>query len=227
MRALPVAQAMSTRIVTAPADMLLTDSAAELDRAAARALLILGRGGAPDGIATVQDIEAALLDNQLGLTLGEVATRPVVTVYADESLSQAVQKMGVRDVGQVPVVTRGTTGQVVGMLNRADVVRAYSGAMLERVESQTRQPIRPGDLRGTRLVEVLVDAGGPLVGRTVAELHLPRDMLVVAVHRRAETLIPRGDTRLLAGDSMQILVRDEVISTLHEHLASLPLAPAV
>jgi Trk K+ transport system NAD-binding subunit len=144
-----------------------------------------------------------------------------VTVSADESLSQAAHKMGIRDFGQLPVVARGEPGRVIGMLRRADIVRAYSSAMVDRIESQTHRPIVPSDLRGTRVVEVPVEPSSVLAGQTLNRLQLPPDTLVVAIQRGSETIIPRGDTRLGEGDCLQILVHDDAIASLHEHLASL------
>ena len=51
-----------------------------------------------------------------------------------------------------------------------------------------------------RLVEYRLDADSPLVERTLAELNLPHGSLLVAVRRGETFFIPRGDTRLLAGD---------------------------
>jgi chloride channel protein, CIC family len=221
MRATPVARAMTTRVPTASRDLSLAEAAEQLSQDGDRALVVLDEARRLDGIATLQDVEAALLDNNPGLTLAEVATRPVVTAYADESLSQAVHKMGVRDLGQVPVVARRDSHQVIGLLRRVDVVRAYSHAVLDRLESQKHRPVMPGELRGTRIVEVPVDSSGPLTGLRIAQLRLPPDMLVVAIVRLSDTLIPRGDTDLKTGDCLQILVRDDAIATLHEHLASL------
>ncbi len=101
-----------------------------------------------------------------------------------------------RDLGQLPVVARGRERAIVGMLHRSDVVRAYSRAVLNRLETQTHRPMSTADLRGTRVVQVAVDSSGPLDGRTVAELALPRESLLVAIQRGSETFIPRGDTRL-------------------------------
>jgi CIC family chloride channel protein len=221
MRELPVAQAMSTRIPVASAELSVAEAAEQLDQSGDRALLVLDSARAPLGIATLQDLQAALLENKPGLTLGEVASHPVTTVYGDEPLSAAVHKMGVRDVGQLPVVARGHTARVVGLLRRTDIVRAYSHAMLERLESQTQRPILPGDLRGTRIVGVPIDSGSILAGKSLRALDLPPDSLVVAVERESETVIPRGDTELRVGDCLQVLVRDDVIVDLHEHLASL------
>lgn len=127
--------------------------------------------------------------------------------------------MGVQDIGQLPVVARGDGRRPIGLLRRGDVVRAYSQAMLDRLEHQTQRPILRSDLQGMRVVELSVASGSPLAGRTVAELRLPLDTLVVAIIRGADTLMPRGDTQLQKNDCVQILVRDSAIAKLHEHLA--------
>jgi CIC family chloride channel protein len=194
---------------------------AVLDRDNERALLVVDAREQLEAIVTLKDLERAVLDSNPGLTLGQVATRPVTTVTADESLSQAVHSMGARDVGQLPVVTRSDPGHVIGMLRRSDIVRAYSQAMLDRLESETHKPALPSDLRGTRLVEVPVESGGVLVDRSIGQLRLPPGSLVVTIQRGAETIIPRGDTRLQAHDCLQILVHDNAIVSLHEHLAAL------
>ena len=92
--------------------------------------------------------------------------------------------------------------------------------MRDRLETQVHRPVLPGEFRGTRIVEVTVDSSGPLAGSTLAQLRLPPDMLVVAIERQSQTIIPRGDSELQNGDCLQILVRDDAIAALHEHLAN-------
>jgi CIC family chloride channel protein len=221
MRVVPVAQAMSAHVPTASSEFTIPEAMAILDRDSERARLVVGARGQLEAIVTLKDLERAVLDNNPGLTLGQVATRPVTTVTANEPLSRAVHTMGMRDVGQVPVVARSDPGHVIGLLRRSDVVRAYSQAMLTRIESQTHKPALPSDLRDTRIVEVPVESGGVLDGRTVAQLQLPPETLVVTVQRGDATIIPRGETPLRADDRLQILVRQDEIDSLHEHLASL------
>jgi len=225
MGTVPVAQAMSTLVPAVSPDLSAAEAAEQLEQTGGRALLIIDEQGVIDGIATLRDLETALMDNQPGLRLAGLASRPVVTVYPDEPLSEAVHKMGVRDVGQLPVVARGAIARVIGMLHRVDVVRAYSRAMLDRLETQTHRPVPRSELRGTRVVQVSVDPGGRLVGKTLAELHLPGDMLVIGIDRQSETIIPRGDSELRPGDRLEILVRNDAIGALHEHLASGTLTP--
>ena len=66
-----------------------------------------------------------------------------------------------------------------------------------------------------------MESASVLVGQSVGQLQLPADTLIIAIARNSETIIPRGHTRLENGDCLQILVRDDGIAQLHEHLASM------
>ena len=222
MRTVPVSRAMSGTVPLVPGELTAAEAAERLEAARDRALVVVDPDGYLDGIVTIQDVEAALLDNKPGARLAELASRPVVTAFPDEPLGQAVRRMGARDLGQLPVVARAEPRRVVGVLRRTDVVRAYSHAVLDRLEDQRHRPVVPADLRGTRVVEVTVPPGGAVAGRRLAALGLPREALVIAVQRGAETLIPRGDTELRAGDRVAVLVRDDAVAELHRHLASAP-----
>jgi NhaP-type Na+/H+ and K+/H+ antiporter len=129
--------------------------------------------------------------------------------------------MGIRDLGQLPVVSRFAPRRVIGMLGRSDVVRAYSTAVLDSVEAQRGGQVPLRELRDTQLVEVVVRPGSPLAAGRVAEVPLPADSLIVTVQRDRQTLIPRGDTVLQAGDHLTILVREAGVSALHDKLADL------
>lgn len=75
----------------------------------------------------------------------------------------------------------------------------------------------PGDVIATALplhgsavdvVEVPLAAGSPLVGHELRALDPPPDMLVVAVVRGDDVLLPRGSTRLCAGDVLVVTTTD-------------------
>jgi trk system potassium uptake protein len=59
-----------------------------------------------------------------------------------------------------------------------------------------------------RIAEVTLSADSPASGREISALDLPRDSTVVAVLRDSHVLVPRGDTRLLVGDEVIVLVTD-------------------
>jgi chloride channel protein, CIC family len=72
-----------------------------------------------------------------GATAGDLATRRVLSVAPDDPVFRAVRRMADLDVGRVPVVDP-TSRQVVGMLRRADVVRAYRRGINRTLGAQQR-----------------------------------------------------------------------------------------
>jgi trk system potassium uptake protein TrkA len=60
-----------------------------------------------------------------------------------------------------------------------------------------------------RLAEVTLAEGSPAVDREIAKLGLPRESTVVAVLRRERLMVPHGDSVLLAGDEVIVLVTGE------------------
>ncbi|OGO25853.1 MAG: Na+/H+ antiporter, partial [Chloroflexi bacterium RBG_16_54_11] len=52
----------------------------------------------------------------------------------------------------------------------------------------------------TQFLEVTIPAGSPAVGKTIAELGIPRAAVLVSIQRGEEIIIPRGDIAIHAGD---------------------------
>ena len=101
-------------------------------------------------------------------------------------------------------------------------VRAAGG----RLGVTTGEPALPrplvetGTIRrlGAEVVEYPVGADDAIVGLRVRELGLPRDALVNVIVRGEEAMLPRGSTRIEAGDRLHVLVRQEVASDMEELL---------
>ncbi|MDD7176070.1 MAG: NAD-binding protein [Clostridiales bacterium] len=55
------------------------------------------------------------------------------------------------------------------------------------------------------IAEVSIPEGAPAVSKKLWEISLPREVIVGCILRKDQTLIPRGDTRILAGDSLVLL----------------------
>lgn len=58
------------------------------------------------------------------------------------------------------------------------------------------------------LVEQIVDPSSPTVGTKVKDLSLPVECVLVAIIREGDLIIPRGDTTLLANDSVIAITKD-------------------
>ena len=69
-----------------------------------------------------------------------------------------------------------------------------------------------------RLVEYRLEHGTALSGRRVADLHLPPGSLVVAVRRGDSFFIPRGDSRLDAGDRAVLMGTPEALEGVRRQL---------
>jgi trk system potassium uptake protein TrkA len=60
-----------------------------------------------------------------------------------------------------------------------------------------------------RLVEVTLAPDSPAADKEIANLGFPRDSTVVAILRKDHVVVPRGDTPILPGDEVLVLVTEE------------------
>ena len=72
-------------------------------------------------IISLEDLIRALEHGEMDLSVGQKMTRTVESVYADESVVQAVNRMARFGFGRFPVITR--QGNLVGILTRGDILR--------------------------------------------------------------------------------------------------------
>ena len=68
-------------------------------------------------------------------------TREVITVYPDDTLNRAMEQFGLKDIEQMPVVTRKDPRRVIGMIKRQDVIRAYNESVLDRPRGHHGTPV--------------------------------------------------------------------------------------
>jgi potassium/hydrogen antiporter len=90
--------------------------------------------------------------------------------------------------------------------------------LARRLGVTTSEPALPrplaetGTIRrlGAEIVEYPVGAEDAIVGRVVRDIGLPRDALLSVIVRGEEAILPRGSTRIEAGDRLHVVVRQEV-----------------
>jgi trk system potassium uptake protein TrkA len=68
------------------------------------------------------------------------------------------------------------------------------------------------------LIEVTLATDSPAADTEIVELGLPRDSTVVAVVRNDRVVVPRGDTRLQAGDEVLVMVTGESLDDVRKIL---------
>ncbi len=190
------------------------------------------------GIVSLSDLERAQTQQLMTGEVADIQVTNVRTVFPDQTLKAALRHFGALDVGRIPVVDRANPRHVVGLLRRGDIVRAYSHAALDqqarlndldraRLERRTGlstsalgagTPTPQEGRRGSSIVEIRLQDHHEAVGKTLEELDLPSRSLIASVRRGERVLIPRGDTRLEAGDIIVALVAQGDRTPLHHRL---------
>jgi CIC family chloride channel protein len=107
-------------------------------------------------------------------------------------------------------VARDNPRQLLGMLRRNDVVRAYDMALTRRVTARhSAQQVRLGAYSGVDIEELLVAPGAPCAGKAVKAIPWPPDSILVTLRRGRDVIIPHGDTILQAGDMLVVAAEGE------------------
>jgi CIC family chloride channel protein len=212
MESVKVEEVMTFDTSTLPGHLTLDGLLREIERTHHHGFPVRDEAGALLGVVTLKDLDLAM--HQAGWErrhVADIATtfeKGLEVAYPDESVGAALRRMGLRDVGRLPVVLRGNPKQLLGMVRRRNIVRAYDAALRVRAERRARSArteIEEPE-HGLQFVDSLLSTDAPAVGRSIQELALPRDCVLVSVQRGGSYLIPHGDTVLQAGDRVTTYV---------------------
>ena len=107
-----ICDVMTRSVISARAETPLKEVARLLVHNGISGLPVVNDDG--DVVAQVDKLEA--------VTAGECMTTPAVTIASDRLISEAAATMTARRVNRLPVVDH---GRVVGIVTRADLIRAY------------------------------------------------------------------------------------------------------
>ncbi len=183
-----VKDVMTTRVHVVPPEMPLKDAAALLARERISGVPVVAENGDVVGVLSEGDIVAKLapaerqggllswfldprdpwLEERAGARTAEDAmTVPPVTIEPGRPVTEAANRMIAEDVNRIPVVEH---GRLVGIVTRADLVRAFT-----RTDEDIRAEIRDEVVRRTLWLDptdvvVGVEAGQvTLAGRVNTE----------------------------------------------------------
>ncbi len=176
------------------------------------------------GIATLQDLEKALSQEAVkirSLKVEDVATISPVTVYADEPIWTAIQKMAPRDLARLPVVSRSSEKLLLGLISRSDILRAYDVGIVRKQRGQ----LLDGDITLRKeqyndFTEFRLKDGCYAVGKELQYLDLGESIGVVSVDREGVLHIPRGNTCFAPGDIITLFGRKNCLETARNEFTS-------
>ncbi len=158
--------------------------------------------GRLEGLLTRSDVARAGGPSEDEL-VGDIMTRKPITVFPGMPVSAALARMAALDVGRLPVVADDDPREFVGMFRRESVVRAYHHALgSSTARSLYRERHRVRTQPGAAFFELPVPPDSAVHGRRVREFHWPEEATLVSVRRGDRVIVPHGETRLEAGDTI-------------------------
>jgi CIC family chloride channel protein len=88
---------------------------------------VIGSGGKVTGILSINDIREVMFEESLHrlIVAKDVATANVVRVFGDESLQEALDKMVLLNVDELPVVKEGAPDEIIAMISKRDIIGYY------------------------------------------------------------------------------------------------------
>jgi chloride channel protein, CIC family len=171
------------------------------------------------GIVSLSDLENAIAAQKTDAKVSDICTRNVITVYPDEMLDDALRNFGVLDMGRIPVVDRSDPKHVLGSLRRSDIVNTLSKVLVGKHErSHHIDRLQMETVIGSALAEIYIRNDDSANGKFLNEIQTPENCVIASIQRGREVVIPRGHTKLLAGDRLIVLASDGSLESLKKAL---------
>jgi CIC family chloride channel protein len=207
MQTVRVGEVMTREPDSVPADLPLPALLDEFSRTRHHGFPVVD-GERLVGVVTLADLatpdRAAL--NGAEPTAAQLCTRRVVTVTPEDPVFRALRRMAAIDVGRLPVVAADDHTRLVGLVRRADLVKAYQRAVTRSLGAQQRAVhSRLRDLGGVTLIELRVDEAAPAAGCAVRDVEWPARTVLTSIRRHGDVVMPGGDTVLEPGDEVVVL----------------------
>ena len=158
-------------------------------------LVIQGDGSKPyildEAGAGRADVAIALTDNDAdNLVICELCKKRFGVTKTVSVIKNAENTAFFRQMGVDAVVC--ATNTITGIIEQLAFVHDMTALV----------PVGDGRVS---IAEVAIPEGAPAANKKLWEISLPREVIVGCILRKDQTLIPRGDTRILAGDSLVLL----------------------
>lgn len=215
-----VGEAMTPDFTTVPHTLTLRQLEELFDHTHHHGFPVLDDHGRLFGMVTLTDMHRAN-DAKLPLDtpVEHIATRTLIVAYPDQRLATVLHQFAMADVGRLPVVNPSDEGELIGVVRRSDIVKAYRKGAMQRAELEHRyQHMRMSSQTSAQMIEVNVLPGGASDGKMVRDVHLPGGAILTSIRRDDLTIIPRGDTVLHGGDHLTVLAMPDQVKKVEAHL---------
>jgi CIC family chloride channel protein len=224
MQSVLVREAMTTDTYVVQSDMPLNQLGDYFQHTHAHSFPVVDGNTELVGMVSIHDYEQALSrQTPHQLQVKDIATMDrLLTAYEDESLAEAIQRIGIRGVNKMPVVNRDNPKKIVGVIRRRDIVKAYNRALSRRREGKIDEAVLSlSNKSDVSIAQLTISSDSQAVHATIAAIkpHLPHDCVIVSIRRHGQVLIPHGDTVLQANDQVKVFIRSQEEARLRAYLS--------
>jgi len=89
--------------------------------------------GKLSSIFSINDVRAVLFSPGIGrlIVMKDIGTSEIITTTPSEDLNSVLQKFTVKNIDSLPVVHDGDARELIGMLNRREVIAYYNQRVQE------------------------------------------------------------------------------------------------
>lgn len=126
MRMIKVKDAMTEDVMTIEPERPLEVALQMIEDTGHMSLPVVNEKGELIGIITWADIHIAALRHERHLTVGDYCVTDLITVTPGENLSQALDSLGYREIGHLPVVDKDDKLKLLGIITKGDIIKAYN-----------------------------------------------------------------------------------------------------
>ncbi len=217
-----VADAMTSGEPTVEPDVPITDLAEQLHQGSARSFPVVENGKLV-GIVTETDVESALTSNHLeGRKAKDIMTRKVITCTPGETLQQVLKRFGKEQVRRIPVVDPKDAQRFLGVLRREEIFWAYGKMALEHRRLLNKTGIKLATHHKDSVqIEVEVKSNHSICFKTLRDIKMPDQCLIVVLRRAERAIVPRGKTVIEPGDVLVALTTTKHETRLRDWASSL------
>ncbi len=222
MQGVKVSEVMKNKPVTIHKDASIAEAMALFQETNILGFPVLADDNKLWGIITLQDVHRAQSKPDFslkGLKVSDLAVEDPISVFPDEPIWLAIQKLSPRDLARLPVVSRDGTRTLCGIISRSDILRAYDVGVVRKQRGQIVE--HEVDLRKQKengYVEFVLKEEDACNNATVKDLSLPETINMVSIKRGGQILIPRGHTQLNVGDVITVYGRLKDIDGIKDFL---------
>lgn len=210
---LTVADAQVPVPATVGPEMTVAEAEIVIEQRALEGAPVVDADGKLVGILTRADIRAVPVEARATTTVASTMNSEPVTALPSQTLDTALDTLASHHVRWLPVLGGRDDRRVVGIITAAEVVRAYRAALNQAVRGVS------GIAAGADMFDLKVNPASAVAGRTLLDLQLMPETLVISIRRNDEIITPRASTRLLPGDIVTVLNRgrrEEILRRMFE-----------